>query len=256
MRINYIRLLQIQQLVTSPTVTVKTQIILSTLIVRHNSNFLELYPNESFLPKMHYLVHLSTQMREFGPLQNRWCLRMESKNGFFKKRKLRNTKTVAKSLSMYHQQWMCEQLNDSTAFLNRPLETKSGSYVQISSLTCYNILPDRLRQCGKERLLSTDVTINGVNYVKNCFVIENVTDSQVWFLNLCEIYVCDNEVFATGKQCVIKYYDAHFNAYDITVTDTIYPKKHLFLGLYWLFPLIKETVFTDYFQCICLMLRL
>ena len=78
---------------------------------------------------------------------------------------------------MHHQQWMCEQLNDSTEFLNRPVETKPGSYVQISSLACYNILPDRLRQRGKECLLSTDATINGVNYVKNCFVIENLTDS-------------------------------------------------------------------------------
>ena len=73
----YIRLLQIQQLVTSPTVTVETQISLSTLIVRHNSNFLELFPNESFLPKIYYLVHLNTQMKEFGPLQNHSCLRID-----------------------------------------------------------------------------------------------------------------------------------------------------------------------------------
>ena len=47
------------------------------LIAEHLHNFKILYPRASFIPKMHYMLHLPSQMREFGPLRHHWCMRFD-----------------------------------------------------------------------------------------------------------------------------------------------------------------------------------
>ena len=58
------------------------------LIAEYLHNFKILYPRASFIPKMHYMLHLPSQMREFGPLRHHWCMRFEGKNGFFAGKKV------------------------------------------------------------------------------------------------------------------------------------------------------------------------
>ena len=112
--LNFLRILQIQMMCTSPVATVCTVRSLEIAIAKHNSLFQDLYPDASYIPKLHYLVHLPKQILQFGPARNHWCMRMEAKNGFFKRKKLKNTKNVLKSVAAAHQQWMCCLQHDNS----------------------------------------------------------------------------------------------------------------------------------------------
>ena len=85
----YLKLLQIQQLVTSPIAFESTATTLTILVAVHNQSFQRLYPQSSYIPKLHFMVHLPNQLRKFGPLRHHWCMCMEAKNGFFKKKSVR-----------------------------------------------------------------------------------------------------------------------------------------------------------------------
>ena len=61
--LNYIRLLQIQQMCTSPIATPSTVRSLEIVIARHNKYFQEIYPQLSYIQKLHYIVHLPAQIR-------------------------------------------------------------------------------------------------------------------------------------------------------------------------------------------------
>ena len=58
---NFIRLQQINLLVFSPVASARTYNTLLHLIADHHKSFVELYPDQSFTPKLHYLVHLPRQ---------------------------------------------------------------------------------------------------------------------------------------------------------------------------------------------------
>ena len=46
--------------------------------------FTEQYPNESILPKLHYMVHYPQQIISHGPLVRAWTMRFEGKLRYFK----------------------------------------------------------------------------------------------------------------------------------------------------------------------------
>lgn len=101
---NYIRLVHI--LCLSAVASARSVITLDYLVVAHNKNFCELYPEQSVIPKMHYMLHLPKQMLMFGPLRHHSCMRLEAKHMVFKRRKWRSFKNILKSISEYHQKWM------------------------------------------------------------------------------------------------------------------------------------------------------
>ena len=61
-----------------------------------------LYSNFRLTPKHHYLVHKPDPIRHFGPARNHWCMRIEGKRSFFKRKKLKNIKNVPFSLAYDH----------------------------------------------------------------------------------------------------------------------------------------------------------
>jgi len=100
---NWLRLLRIVILCTSTYSSVETADLLQVIIAEYLHEFQRLYPQASFTPKMHYLIHLPDQMIRYGPLRHLWCMRFEGKNGFFKAKKWINFTNVPYSLAWYHQ---------------------------------------------------------------------------------------------------------------------------------------------------------
>ena len=166
---NFIRLLQIQQLCTSPVATAATVYSLQLLIARHNKNFQDVYASSSFTPKMHYLVHLPSQIENFGPLRNHWCMRMEAKNSFFKRNKLKNTKNVPLTVARDHQLWMCYMQHDSSGcmnhmYLSSPLSHSTGQPVTVQDYDYGSLLPEALQLSDVQLLLVNEVIVNDVKY--------------------------------------------------------------------------------------------
>jgi len=54
---NYLLMLTIAELLLAPEITMDEVDYLGVLISEHHRNFVQLYPEESVLPKMHYLIH-------------------------------------------------------------------------------------------------------------------------------------------------------------------------------------------------------
>ena len=63
----------------------------------------ELFPEQPFTPKQHYLVHFPKVLL-LGPLINLWAMRFDAKHQYFKDpKKLLNFKNICLSLSNHHQ---------------------------------------------------------------------------------------------------------------------------------------------------------
>ena len=56
--LNFLLLLQIVDLLSSPQITVDEAVYLQLLIEHHHQEFSGLYPEKSITPKMHYMVHI------------------------------------------------------------------------------------------------------------------------------------------------------------------------------------------------------
>ena len=46
--------------------------------------FKEQFPNQTFKPKAHFVLHYPEQILKFGPLVHLWTMRFEGKHSFFK----------------------------------------------------------------------------------------------------------------------------------------------------------------------------
>jgi hypothetical protein len=87
-----------------------TASLLSEMVVRYCEQLDDLYPHMSFKPKCHFLVHLPTQIRDFGPLRYHSCMRYEAKHGYFKSQKCQNFRNTALTLSARHQLNLAHQM--------------------------------------------------------------------------------------------------------------------------------------------------
>eukprot|EP00733_Pompholyxophrys_punicea_P000262 Pompholyxophrys_punicea_v1_NODE_57_length_4146_cov_6.766521.p1 type:complete len:334 gc:universal NODE_57_length_4146_cov_6.766521:2851-3852(+) len=60
-------------------------LLLQSDIEEHHTLFCRLYPHNNITPKLHYYVHLPSQIRMYGPLRFIWCMRFEAKHKKFKR---------------------------------------------------------------------------------------------------------------------------------------------------------------------------
>ena len=94
-------LLDICDIVFSPTVTKSLDSFLSHIIAEHHSYFKELFPDETLLPKHYFKVHYPRCLVTSGPLIPYWCMRFEARHNFLKElgRIIRCYKNICKTLA-------------------------------------------------------------------------------------------------------------------------------------------------------------
>lgn len=95
-------LLQIINIIFSPSVTLGMTVLLKHLIKEHHELFKELYPGRNLIPKHHFMIHYPSCIRKIGPLIHMWSMRFEAKHRIFKNT-LKNFKNITKSLAKRHQ---------------------------------------------------------------------------------------------------------------------------------------------------------
>lgn len=226
---NFLRLLQIQQLCTSPIASSSTITSLTALIARHNSTFQLLYQSSPYIPKMHYLVHLPSQLKLFGPLRHQWCMRMECKNSFFKRKKYRNTRNLPKSMSFDHQRWMCCQQHDnmghlSQTYLSKTIASKPGSFVNLDIIEHGQLLVPIVGD--EQHILHTAcATLNGIVYKIGDFIWYKLSsdDSFPSFLQLSSIFKTCSNLYGLGHLWRVEYFHMHTNSFCVTQSDMVLP---------------------------------
>lgn len=86
------------------------------------SSFVEIYPGH-FTPKLHYLLHIPTEIQRFGPPRRYWCMRFEGKHMFFKS--LVNKKTsfvnLPYTLSHRHQRKVASDFMETGLGCDHPI---------------------------------------------------------------------------------------------------------------------------------------
>ena len=108
---SFLVLLKICSIAVSPLCTHDTIAYLRVLIEEKLYLFQQLYPEESMIPKLHYMIHYPSQIERLGPLIQSWNMRQESKLGFVKRVSRRgNYKNVYKTVAKKHQFWLCHQI--------------------------------------------------------------------------------------------------------------------------------------------------
>ena len=115
--------------------------------------FKDIYP-DYLIPKFHFLVHLPTYIRRFGPPRQQWCMRFEGLHAYFKGLVpvVKNVNNIAFTLSYRHQARLCSRLANypgmpSKKFLYKGDQVKWGELVELEN-TAHKVL---LRTLGSQK---------------------------------------------------------------------------------------------------------
>jgi len=218
--LNILRLQQIVQLCTAHRVDELTVAHLEHLIFAHNSVFTTLYPDASYIPKLHFLVHVPSQIRRFGPARNLWAMRMEAKNGKFKRKKWSNFINIPLSLAVYHQQSMCYD-QSASFYLRSPDEVCEGDlvassqYEHMSTLQSANIVP-----VGEDLLITVTrrITVHGIDYhsgdILYCRRDSEVTGPQ--FVRIVHCIVTNTGKWLIAEPLEVSMFSPHLNCYTVS----------------------------------------
>ena len=107
----------------SLVVSLETVAKLKDVVKEYLELFKDLFPDQPFTPKQHYLVHFPKFILLLGPLLNLWAMRFEAKHQYFKDlKKLMNFKNICLSLSRHHQKVAAMNRSSNSIFK----ETENG----------------------------------------------------------------------------------------------------------------------------------
>ena len=228
--VNFIRLLQINILCFSPFASERTYGSLVHLIAVHHQSFVQLYPDQSFTPKLHYLVHFPKQLQRFGPLRHHSCMRMEGKHGLFKACKWRNFKAIAKSVAEFHQRWMCLQQIQasgcrSETYLYCGDEVQSGMTIDAEDFEHINILRDRcsdlMNDAVTKILLTMQVRIKSIVYKPSQVLVTSWDQCSLPTLVMIkEIVVVEHAKYFVCAKLEIADFASHYNSFEVKETGS------------------------------------
>jgi len=227
----------------SAVVSMRTVQTLEMLIASHNKDYCVLYEYDSFKPKFHYLIHYPDQIVNFGPMRNHWCMRYESKNGFFRQKRWFNFRNLPKSLAIYHQQWMSMNMSGpngsrSEIYLYRGDEIKDGIMTTVGDIAILH----GYAESSKTVLRTESVVINGLTYCKGMIILIDFVEEPE-FAAISSILIVDHEKFFECKNAMINTFNCHMNMFAITITDESALLRAVDLRYKW--PQIKHTVFGE-----------
>ena len=80
----FILLLKITSIITSTQIREEQLPYLEQCVAFHLQLFRKLFPGKNCIPKQHYLIHMSDDIRKLGPSVRYCCMRYEAKHLFFK----------------------------------------------------------------------------------------------------------------------------------------------------------------------------
>lgn len=192
---NFLSLLKIINLTFAFNYNEKTIENLRKEIRKFLENFIILNPNVNLTPKMHYLTHFPSQMREFGNPRHHSAIRFELKNGHVKSYTYKNFKNITKSVAYRQEYWMVSRYYDcdwenADNFLNKGDSAgKAQTDHDIELFTNYK-LPENaiVFSCSSIR-------VNGFNYEIGAFIIinEKIIKNKSSIGRIKKIYILNNE---------------------------------------------------------------
>ncbi|XP_065680897.1 uncharacterized protein LOC136094789 [Hydra vulgaris] len=202
-----VKLIQIVQLCMFPLITDIYIKDLRVCIQAHHCSFLQLYSN-SFIPKLHFLVHYPSQASQFGSLRGHLCLAFERKHQVIKNFRHFNFKNIPYSA--------CKAMivNTTGLFFNSFGERRCDVYGEVDQLKF------------KDGLISSAV-INGIFY-KQGDIVSDTNENKLEFYKILEILTENEKRIFKAQKLIIKSYSAYITAEISSGIKYIEPDSLLF----------------------------
>jgi hypothetical protein len=225
----YLKLIDILQIAISPSLSIDTVAYLRILIEEHHTSFVAIYPNVSFTPKLHYMVHYPQQIIEQGPLIRAWTMRYEAKLNYFKGiARAGNFKNITLTLASRHQRWLSYHLNAGSLFT---LDISRGPILDSKMLSEHNTdmtlsIQQHFPSISPSQVVAIFrwVSISGIKYTNdNCYLIRSVNKEPSFskvekILNLNNDFTCVRFLVSV---CEVALYDESLLAYAIRHTNRV-----------------------------------
>ena len=204
----YTLLAEITDISFAPVISLETIAKLKEAVRGYLTLFKELFSEQPFTPKQHYLVHLPKVILLLGPLINLWAMRFEAKHQYFKQlKKILNFKNLSLSLCRHHQK---------LAAISRNSMLKENVYGPVRQLQGEEL------SRTKQRISSTlSIQENSINILESFKWI--IIHGTKYMVDKCYLAVkFDNEenpVF--GKLCNILEANTSLVVFDVIFLETV-----------------------------------
>ena len=216
-------LIKICQVALSPVVTPDTVPYLKVLIEEKLYLLHNLYPESTLKPKMHYLIHLPSQIERHGPLIHSWTMRHEAKLSFIKRASRRgNFKNICLSVAKHHQLWLCYHMNCTPHLIYPTLQCSPklseshlrGEPLHIQSKILATI-PTLTLDCIVKR--PTWLKHHSSTYKHGSFVLIERDEMTPTFGKITDILFISqcNSVFFMVENYQAEYFSCHYNCFVI-----------------------------------------
>ena len=220
-------LIKICQIALSPVVTSDTVPYLRVLIEEKLFLLQTLYPESTLKPKMHYLVHLPSQIERHGPLIHSWTMRHEAKLSFIKRASRRgNFKNICFTVAKHHQLWLCYHTKCTPHLIYHMIASspKAGEsflrgeplHIQTKILT---MIPTLTLDCQLKR--PTWLKLHNSVFKHGSFVLVKRDDMSPTFGKIVDILLISESVFFKVEVFTAESFSCHYNCFVIKSLCTV-----------------------------------
>nr|XP_055065480.1 uncharacterized protein LOC129447733 isoform X2 [Misgurnus anguillicaudatus]XP_055065481.1 uncharacterized protein LOC129447733 isoform X2 [Misgurnus anguillicaudatus] len=217
----------IVELVVAPVHTAESISYLECKIDEHRQRYQELFPNNSLLPKHHFLEHYAVLIQRFGPLVHTWTLRFEAKHSVLKQiaRHTNCFKNIPLTLARKHQLVIASDLHS--------VDHRTPVAVTHVSSIPVDVLQSDVAAAIKQRLphennvqITNCVSYNGMNYNKGMILVHGQLFGLPELAEILQICILQGQIHFIVKK-FSSWYREHFRAFEL---DTLHVKEVALIG--------------------------
>ncbi len=182
-----------------------------------------LYPNNTIIPKMHYMLHYPSQILKYGPLVHSWTMRHEAKLHTIKRAARHgNFKNISYTIAKRSQHAFCYHLKCGNPFLIRSTEISTTcveTYIESETEQLQSFIVESCLNIKSVRHL-TWMKYGCFHLKKNAFVYLGNGDLYPKFGKVSDVlgFVGHDDSLRYAvclEKCETLYFDSHFNRYVI-----------------------------------------
>ena len=185
--------------------------------------FKEQFPNQTFKPKAHFVLHYPEQILKFGPLVHLWTMRFEGKHSFFKEaaRRTKCNKNLPLSLAARHQYHQALH-HESANYLGKQKRSFVGGTLMPVYLLDQSIqaLIKPLVSENENFFQSRSVTVDGYSYGYKCAVVTGFMNDALQFKCVMNCLVINETLYLLCSDLETLGFDRHFHAYAVRHVQT------------------------------------
>lgn len=239
----FILLRKILSITLERSITESTAELLQTLINEHHILYIDLF-GESLKPKHHFMLHYPTIMKIVGPLHSLWSMRFEGKHRPLKQyaRSITCRRNVCRSIAVKHQLILSDYfITLQCGGISYITYTKDNSYLTDKDMSndCTNNTALKSLSFGNVTLTRGSIVLLGIDD-DECPLFVEIIDIFKTSTNICNRICVPSYFIANVKYLFTKYFDIHYQAYSIYVSNTLQTVNVDCLQFYKVYTLIDK----------------